>query len=131
MIVLLDSHVLLWALSAPERLAPAVHAIIAEPSNTIYFSSASIWEIAVKSALGRPDFAFEPEQVTAAAVQTGFRELAVTSRHAAMVAKLPRLHRDPFDRLLVAQAIALPAKFFTCDEILAGYSELVELIDRG
>jgi PIN domain nuclease of toxin-antitoxin system len=126
--LLLDTHVLLWALATPERLAPAIRDQLEDPANTVLFSVASIWEIAIKARLGRPDFPQRPTEVIAAARRTGFTELAVHADAAARVADLPLLHRDPFDRLLVAQAIGEPARLYTADPLLPPYSELVNLI---
>ncbi len=126
--LLLDTHVLLWALATPERLAPAIRDQLEDPTNTVLFSAASIWEIAIKARLARADFPQQPAQVLAAARLTGFIELPVHAAAAARVAELPLLHRDPFDRLLVAQAISEPARLYTAAPLLPPYSELVTLI---
>jgi len=123
--ILLDTHILLWLLTTPERLAPPVRDAILDPANEILFSAASVWEIAIKTGLRRPDFTPDPAAVAEEARDLGFVELAIDSRIAARVADLPPIHRDPFDRLLVAQAIAEPALFYTADARLSGYSELV------
>lgn len=88
------------------------------------FSAASVWEIAIKTALGRADFKVSPREVLAAALETGFVELPVRSAAALAVADLPLIHRDPFDRLLVAQALTEPARLYTADAALEPYSEL-------
>ncbi len=129
MAVLLDTHVLLWAMDAPQRLPAHVRDMLANRSQAVYFSAASIWEIAVKSALKKVDFDYRPEEIAEAARQTGFTELPVTADHAARVADLPHHHRDPFDRLLIAQALWLPARFLTVDGLLVAYSDLVLLIN--
>src|SRR5713226_922124 len=103
--VLLDTHVLLWVLAEPHRLDAETRATIESGADEVLFSAASIWEIAIKTGLGRADFAVEPTEIVQAALDTGFAELPVRSNAAALVAELPLLHRDPFDRLLVAQAI--------------------------
>jgi PIN domain nuclease of toxin-antitoxin system len=126
--LLLDTHVLLWALATPERLAPAIRDQLEDPANTVLFSAASIWEIAIKARLGRADFPSSPTRVSEAARVSGFVELPVHAAAAARVADLPLLHRDPFDRLLVAQAICEPAFLYTADRLLPPYSELVTLI---
>ena len=128
MVLLLDTHILLWALDAPERLSPDVAAQIESPEATVYFSAASIWEIAIKMALGKIDFHFSPEDIAQAAKETGFVELPVSAAHGAKVAHLPPHHRDPFDRLLIAQALLMPAQLLTADSALPPYSELVRLI---
>ena len=128
MVLLLDTHILLWALDAPERLPPDVAAQIESPETMVYFSAASIWEIAIKMALGKVDFHFSPEDIAQAAKETGFVELPVSAAHGAKVAHLPPHHRDPFDRLLIAQALLMPAQLLTADSALPPYSELVRLI---
>jgi PIN domain nuclease of toxin-antitoxin system len=128
LVLLLDTHVLLWALDAPERLPQDVVAQIESPETTVYFSAASIWEIAIKTALGKVDFQHSPEDIAQAAKDTGFVELPVSAAHAAKVAHLPPHHRDPFDRLLIAQILLLPAQLITADAALVPYSELVRLV---
>ena len=109
--LLLDTHVLLWALSTPKHLSKKVRSEIENPANDVMFSAASIWEIAIKWTL-----------------KSGFRELPVRSTAAAHVAALPTHHRDPFDRLLIAQAVTEPAILYTADPQLEIYSELVHRI---
>ena len=123
--VLLDTHVLLWALAEPRRLDRETRATIERGDTEVLFSAASIWEIAIKAGLRRSDFAFDPAKIAQAALDTGFTELAVRSDAAAHVGRLPLLHRDPFDRLLVAQAIVEPATLYTTDQQLVPYSDLV------
>lgn len=129
--MLLDTHVLLWSLAEEDRLDPETRALIEDPVNDVLFSAASIWEIAIKAQLARIDFPVRPERVAQAAREIGFRELPVRSEAAAHVASLPLLHRDPFDRLLVAQAITDPARLYTADALLPRYSESVVLIGRN
>ena len=126
--LLLDTHVLLWALADPARLPAKICDLVEDTSNEVLFSAASIWEIAIKSGLGRVDFAVRPSEIARAARETGFVELTVDADVAARVADLPPLHRDPFDRLLVAQAMAGPLRLCTADPLLPPYSELVMLI---
>ena len=128
--VLLDTHILLWAISTPERLVPEARASIASSENDILFSAASIWEIAIKFALRRASFIADPDAVTQEALDLGFIELPVRATIASRVAGLPLLHRDPFDRLLIAQAIAEPAILYTADAQLLPYSELVMSVGR-
>jgi len=129
--LLLDTHLLLWSLAEPHRLDAASRAAIEDPANEVLFSAASLWEIAIKTGLGRRDFAFEPDQIHRAALDTGFIELPVRSDSAIRVARLPHHHRDPFDRLLVAQALTEPARLYTADPLLPPYSELVVLVGGG
>ncbi|OGS97970.1 MAG: twitching motility protein PilT [Gallionellales bacterium RIFCSPLOWO2_12_FULL_59_22] len=124
-VYLLDTNVLLATLLAPERLPPEVVAGVSDSSNTVYFSSASIWEIAIKHSLNRADFDFSPEDIHRLAQDTGFTELTVKGEDCNPLVNLPWHHRDPFDRLLIAQAHSLPAYLLTTDVALSRYSELV------
>jgi PIN domain nuclease of toxin-antitoxin system len=126
--ILLDTHVLLWAVGSTGRLDGETVDTLSDPANDVLFSAASIWEIATKFSLGRADFAIEPEDILQGALDIGFVELPVSSATAATVAQLPLIHRDPFDRLLIAQAIAEPAILYTSDARLPAYSELVRRI---
>ena len=119
---------LLWALGDPARLDAATRAVFEDGGNEVFFSAASIWEIAIKAWLGRADFRQRPGDVAQSARETGFVELPVHSDAAARVESLPLLHRDPFDRLLVAQAMAGSLLLYTADPLLEPYSELVTLI---
>jgi PIN domain nuclease of toxin-antitoxin system len=127
-VYLLDTNVLLAALLAPERLPQEVAAGLSDPSNTVYFSAASIWEVAIKRSLNRADFDFSPQDIHRLALETGFDELSIKGEDCYPVAALPWHHRDPFDRLLVAQAQSLPAYLLTTDGVLKQYSELVVLL---
>jgi len=128
MTLLLDTHILLWALDAPDKLPADAQAMLTDRNQDVYFSAASIWEIAVKSSLKKADFPYSPNEIAEAARQTGFIELPVTAAQAARVAVLPPHHKDPFDRLLVAQALSLPACLMTADSLLKPYSDLVYLV---
>lgn len=130
MVLLLDTHILLWVLDKPDRLPKEVLQHIETPDNEVYFSAVSIWEIAIKTSLGRVNFRYSPEQIAQAAKETGFIELPVTSEHGAKVFSLPFHHHDPFDRLLIAQAILTPARLLSADSALIPYSELVWCINR-
>jgi PIN domain nuclease of toxin-antitoxin system len=123
--ILLDTNILLWAIIDPSRLTEAVRERIASRGEEILFSAASVWEIAIKAALGRADFKVAPDEIVESAVAYGFVELPVRSSAALRVATLPLHHRDPFDRLLVAQAMTEPAILYTSDAVLEAYSELV------
>jgi PIN domain nuclease of toxin-antitoxin system len=122
--ILLDTNYLLWLMGEPELLSDTTRTALQE-AEEVFFSAASIWEIAIKSALRRADFSARPDVVGDAAVKAGLTALPLTWQNAALVADLPVHHRDPFDRLLIAQAMALPARFLTADAHLAQYSELV------
>lgn len=119
--LLLDTHVLLWALMAPDRLTPALRAALEDPATQVLFSAASIWEVAIKRALDRPTFLFEPEDITQAAREAPFSELPIVAGHAEQVRRLPSLHTDPFDRMLIAQAVCEGALLVTADDAVARY----------
>jgi PIN domain nuclease of toxin-antitoxin system len=124
--VLTDTHVLLWALLEPRRLSPGWRTVLESPEHKIYFSAVSIWEIAIKRALDRPDFTAEPGPVRSAALDTGFEELSVSGLHATAVRHLPDHHRDPFDRLLIAQAKSEPLLLMSNDPLIERYP--IELV---
>jgi PIN domain nuclease of toxin-antitoxin system len=126
--LLLDTHVLLCALIEPTKLSPKTRAIIEDPEHDVLFSAASVWEMAIKVALGRADFRVALGSIVEAARARGFIELPVRSGAALRVAALPHDHRDPFDRLLVAQTITEPAALYTADAQLKVYSELVMFV---
>jgi len=126
--LLLDTNILLCALISPEKLSADCQAQLTNNQSEIYFSGVSIWEIAFKASLKKADFNFSPQDIHALALQTGFTELPMQASHTYAVTNLPWHHRDPFDRLLIAQALALPAYFITSDAQLQTYSELVKVI---
>lgn len=126
--ILLDTHILIWALDSPQRLPAPVREQLSDPANDVLFSSASIWEIAIKAAQGRHDFKARPAATWRGALQAGFEELPVGSPHAVAVLDLPSLHKDPFDRLLLAQAIVCPAWLYTADRQLESYPGPVHYI---
>ena len=123
--LLLDTHVYLWWLQDHPKLSVKAREQIVAASE-VYVSSASIWEASIKVAIGKLDV--DVEELVAAIEGSGFQELQISASHAAAVRKLPDIHQDPFDRLLVAQALCEPLKFLTHDSKLKGYSELVEVI---
>jgi PIN domain nuclease of toxin-antitoxin system len=125
---LLDTNILLWCLAHPERLDRQTRATIVSPDNEVFFSAASIREIAIKARLGRADFSERPKEIAAEAHSVGFIELPVTAAVAALVADLLMHRRDPFDRLFIAQALAGPMRFYTADKALVAYSEIVTLV---
>jgi PIN domain nuclease of toxin-antitoxin system len=119
--LLLDTHLLLWAAAGSNRLPGEARELLADDRNDVYYSAASIWEIAIKSSLRRRDFRIDLAQLLAALPEMGLVELPVTAAHAAGVTGLPPIHRDPFDRLLIAQSIAEPLTLLTNDAILGRY----------
>jgi PIN domain nuclease of toxin-antitoxin system len=126
--ILLDTDILLWALIEPTKLAKQARADIEDGRNEVFFSAASIWEIAIKSKLKKQGLRFTADQIAAAALKTGFADLPIRSAASALVADLPPHHRNPFDRLLIAQAMSEPAHFYTAEVGLKRYSELVKVI---
>jgi PIN domain nuclease of toxin-antitoxin system len=114
-----------------ERLPDVARAWLEDTTNEVYFSAASIWEITIKAALRREDFQVDPAQVLEVMPDTGFSELPVKASHAAEVHKLPPIHKDPFDRLLVAQSRIEPMLLLTNDSLLVQYSENVRLIGQA
>jgi PIN domain nuclease of toxin-antitoxin system len=117
--LLLDTHALLWALDTPARLRPATREAIESPANSVLVSAASAWEIAIKQALGRLDFPLA--RFDALLVEAGLTPLPISSAHAVTAGHLPPHHRDPFDRMLVAQALREDAVLVTDDAAMAPY----------
>jgi len=124
--LLVDTHVLLWWLAGGSRLPKRAAAMLADATNEAFFSAASLWEVAIKSSLGK--LRVDPDELLGALAGTGFRELPVTWLHAARVARLPDHHRDPFDRLLVAQSLVESIHLLTDDRQLSAYSPSVILV---
>ncbi|MEB0032901.1 type II toxin-antitoxin system VapC family toxin [Undibacterium sp. RTI2.1] len=123
--ILLDTHVYLWWLQDSTQLSKSArHKIMT--ATEVYVSSASIWEVAIKVGIGKLDV--DVDVLVAEIVKNGFQELSVTPVHAAKVRHLPVIHRDPFDRILIAQALCEPLQLLTADGILSGYSELIEMV---
>ncbi len=126
--ILLDTHVLLWAAGMPERLKPGARALIEDPENELHFSAASLWEVAIKSGLGRDDFSVDPRLLRRALLEHGHMELAISGAHAVAVDLLPPIHSDPFDRLLVAQAQIEAMTLLTADEVVGRYPGPIKVI---
>jgi PIN domain nuclease of toxin-antitoxin system len=123
--VLLDTNVFLWSVGVSSRRTPTFRAAI-DGADEVYVSAVSIWEAAIKIGLGK--LQVDAGRLTAAMEESGFLELYVTAEHATRVAQLPYHHRDPFDRLLIAQAMTEPLVLLTADESLVQYSDLVRLV---
>ena len=119
--LLLDTHLLLWAAGQPERLPRAARALLADAHNEPMFSSASLWEIAIKSGLGRDDFQVDARLLRRGLLDNGYGELPVTSEHAVAIDGLPPIHKDPFDRLLIAQSMVEGIALLTSDPLVAQY----------
>ena len=126
--LLLDTHLLLWAAASSKRLPSEARELLEDGSNEAYFSAASIWEIAIKSSLRRKDFRIDLAVLLATLPEMGLVELPVTAIHAAGVNRLPLIHRDPFDRLLIAQSLAEPLTLLTNDGILDRYRASVRIV---
>ena len=118
---ILDTHVLLWAASNSSRLSAEVKFLLSEKENELFFSAASLWEVAIKNGLGRKDFKVEPHLLRRGLLDNGYSELPVTSEHAVGVSALPDIHKDPFDRILIAQSIAEGFTLMTADGLIAKY----------
>ena len=118
---LLDTQVLLWAAGVPDRLPPDARKLIQDPATALLYSAASLWEVTIKNGLGRADFSVDPRLLRRGLLENGYTELAVTGAHAVAVDALPPIHKDPFDRLLVAQAQIEGVTLITADEIVGRY----------
>jgi PIN domain nuclease of toxin-antitoxin system len=119
--LLLDTHLLLWAAGAPDQLSATARTMIEEPENELFFSAANLWEIAIKQGLGRTDFHVDARVLRRCLLDNGYNELAITSEHAVAIDALPPIHSDPFDRILVAQAMVEGITLLTTDELVAKY----------
>ena len=119
--LLLDTQLLLWAAGNSKRLTATARKLLNDPGNELCFSAASLWEITIKNALGRKDFRVEPRVLRRGLLDNGYTDLPITSQHAVSVEGLPDIHRDPFDRLLLAQALSEGITLVTSDALLATY----------
>jgi PIN domain nuclease of toxin-antitoxin system len=126
--LLLDTHLLLWASGLPSQLSPLARELIGDPANELFFSAANLWEISIKKGLGREDFIVNPRVLKRELKDNGYSELAITSEHALAVSELPPIHKDPFDRLLVAQALVEGIVLLTSDDVVAQYAGPVRLV---
>ena len=128
MILLLDTHVLPWAAGHPEKLTTAARAMLSDPLNELLFSAASLWEVAIKRGLGRADFRADPRLLRRGLLDNGYRELPITSEHAVAVAGLPAIHKEPFDRILVAQSMVENIALLTVEPLVAQYPGPIRLL---
>lgn len=119
--LLLDTHLLLWAAGEPGKLPRAAKKLLSDPNNDLLFSAASLWEITIKRSLGRSDFRVEPRLLRRGLLDNGYLELPITSEHALATEALPSVHKDPFDRILVAQAMVEGITLLTVDSLVAKY----------
>ena len=126
--LLLDTHVLLWAAGQPEKLSKKARRLLEDAENTLVFSAASLWEIAIKRTIGRDDFQIDPRLLRRGLVDAGYRELAVSGAHAIAIDELPPLHKDPFDRMLLAQAKVEGITLLTADAAIARYPGAIQKV---
>ena len=124
--ILLDTHILLWY--SEDLLPKDASGYILDEANTLYFSPASIWEVVTKYQLGRSDFQTNPARLLKGLVENDCIELPITATHMLGVGGLPNIHKDPFDRVLLAQAIAEGCFLLTADKVLAQYPGPIILV---
>lgn len=123
--LLLDTYIALWALTDDPRLSPRARALINDPANQVIVSAATVWEIAIKHALGRDDMPISGDEALDWFRRAGYDLLPISPAHAAAIEHLPEHHRDPFDRLLVAQAITEPLRLLSRDPLVIRYGDAV------
>ena len=126
--LLLDTHILLWTIAESRRLSSEARALIGDAGSEITFSVVSLWEVAIKTGRGRPDFHIDIGSLRRQLLDNRFAELAVTGAHAAALVSLPPLHKDPFDRVLVAQATVEGVTLLTADPAVAKYPGPIRLV---
>lgn len=118
---LLDTHLLLWAAGQPERLSKTARALLEDKNNQLFFSPASLWEVSIKRNLGRKDFQVDPRLLRRGLFDNDYLELPITGEHTLVLELLPPIHKDPFDRILLAQALAEGVTLATVDPLLLQY----------
>jgi PIN domain nuclease of toxin-antitoxin system len=126
--LLVDTHLLLWAAARSRRLPREARRLLEDPANEVFYSAASLWEIAIKASLRRSDFKVDLTLLRPALTVMGLLELPVSGAHAERLASLPPIHKDPFDRMLVAQSLSEPLILLTNDSALAAYGECVRVV---
>ena len=126
--LLLDTHILLWSAGQPEKLSAEATSLLLDSSNSLYFSAASIWEIVIIRGLGRDDFKVNPVRLIKQLVINGYEEVSVSSDHTLAVDTLPVLHKDPFDRILIAQARTEGMLLMTVDEQVSRYGDGIVMV---
>ncbi len=125
--LLLDTHLLIWAAEGIAHIPAATRPLLQAPENDLYFSAASLWEIAIKHGLNRPDFHLDARILRRGLIDNGYHELAIISAHAVAIDTLPPIHKDPFDRLLIAQATVEGITLLTDDATVAKYPGPIRL----
>jgi PIN domain nuclease of toxin-antitoxin system len=119
--LLLDTHLLLWAAGEPRRLPKQARILMDNPDNELLFSAASLWEVLIKRGLGRKDFAVDARLLRRGLLDNGYSELPIVSEHVVAIDSLPPIHKDPFDRILVAQATVEGVTLLTNDSLVSQY----------
>ena len=125
---LLDTRLLLWAAGSPRRLSAQARKLLGDADHELFFSSASLWEIAIKRGLGRDDFQVEPGLLRRGLLDNGYQELPISGVHALAIEALPAIHKDPFDRMLVSQALTEGFTLLTSDPAVARYPGPIRLV---
>lgn len=125
---LVDTQLVLWAASSPRKISKKARALLKHPDNALFFSAASLWEIAIKNSLGREDFKANPGLLRRGLLDNGWQELPITGRHAIAVEHLPAIHKDPFDRILLAQAKVEGFVLLTTDSTVSQYPDSALLV---
>ena len=126
--LLLDTHIALWAITDDPKLPQSARSLIMAATNEVIVSAASIWEISIKHSLARGNMPVSGNEALGYFQEAGYRLLSVSAEHAAYVETLPPIHTDPFDRILIAQALSEPVRLITHDALLTGYGELIILV---
>jgi PIN domain nuclease of toxin-antitoxin system len=128
--LLLDTHLLLWAAGEPKRLSKQARQLINDPENELIFSAASLWEVAIKRGLNRPDFRADARLLRRGLLDNGYSELPIVSDHVVATESLPPIHRDPFDRVLIAQATVEGITLLTTDSVVSQYPGPIKTIQK-
>ena len=126
--LLLDTHLLLWIAGAPGQLSDSARTLIEDQNNNLFFSVVSLWEISIKSGLGRADFQADARVLRRGLMDNGYQELAITGEHAVYVQSLPPLHKDPFDRMLISQSAVEGFVLLTSDELVSQYQGAIQKV---
>ncbi|MBT7204409.1 MAG: type II toxin-antitoxin system VapC family toxin [Deltaproteobacteria bacterium] len=126
--MLLDTHLLIWAASTPEQLSSEALSLLQNAKYQLYFSAVNLWEITIKHGLGRQDFRVDPSLLHRGLIENGYIELVVKSFHCIALEQLPAIHKDPFDRMLVAQAVSEGMLLLTSDSVVAEYPGPIQLV---
>lgn len=123
--LLLDTHIILWAAGMPDKLSDSARKLLIEMDSRLFFSAASLWEIVIKRGIGRDDFRVDPHRLRKMLLLNGYSEMPITAEHVLRVDTLPLLHKDPFDRILIAQARSEAMLLLTVDSAVIQYGEAV------